>query len=80
MRVAAAVSGSVAVLVVSPAMTRVEYLVEGASAEELSEDLVGITEHERETTEDELALERIVRVSSAMRAAVVISVAVVVVS
>lgn len=79
MRVAAAVTASVAVLVVSPAVARVEYLVEGTSAEELSEDLVWVTEHEREAAEDELALERIVRVSSALRA-VVISVAAVVVS
>lgn len=75
-----AVCGSVSVLVVSPAMAWVKYLVEGASAEELSEDLVGITEHEREPAKDKFALKRIVRVSSALRAVVVISVAAVVVS
>lgn len=80
MRVATAVCGSVAVLVVSPAMAWVEYLVEGTSTEELSEDLIGITEHEREPAKDKFALERIVRVSSALRAVVVISVAAVVVS
>lgn len=65
-RVTTAVTAGVAVLVVSPAVAWIKYLVEGASAEELSEDLVRITEHEREPAEDELALERIVRVSSAL--------------
>lgn len=62
MRVSAA--ACVAVLMMTSPVARVEDLVERASAEKFSENLLGITEHEREAAEDEVILERIVLVPS----------------
>lgn len=64
-------SASISVLMMASTMSRIEDLVEGTSAEEFSEDLFWIAENEREAAEDEIVLERIVSVSSALMIAVV---------
>lgn len=63
-------------ILMTSAMTRIEDIVEWTSAEEFSENFLGITEHERKAAEDEVAVEHVVLVSSTM----VVSVACVVVS
>lgn len=65
-------SPSMAILMVMTWSSWIEQLVERTSPEEFSENFLRITEHERETTEDEVILERIVRVSSAMWISVMI--------
>lgn len=68
-RVSAA--AGVAILVAST-VARVEDLIERTAAEELSENFLWIAEHEREAAaEDEIALERIVLVSSTVVVAVI---------
>lgn len=56
-------SACISVLMTST-MTRIENLVEGTAAEELSEHVFWIAEHEREAAKDEVVFERIVLVSS----------------
>lgn len=57
---------------VTSALARVKELVERTSAEELSEDLFWIAENERETTKDEVILERVVLMSSTVMISVVV--------
>lgn len=49
----------------------IEDFVEGAAAEELSENFFWVAEHEREPSEDEIVLERVVLMSSAVMVAIV---------
>lgn len=68
MRVSA--SSGVSILM-TPILSRIEYVVERTSAEELSENVFRVTEHEWESAENEIALEWIVLMSSTVVISVV---------